>query len=105
FIITSFSTSMSLFFLHYALPIFVVSSSTWSTTDSIWMELAPVGLTGRLGNFRESCVWKTNRSSRLFRAANSMAIRCWSATLSDRSEEHTSELQSRENLVCRLLLE
>src|SRR5690606_40025814 len=26
-------------------------------------------------------------------------------TLRDRSEEHTSELQSRENLVCRLLLE
>src|SRR5690606_40936542 len=26
-------------------------------------------------------------------------------TLFDRSEEHTSELQSRENLVCRLLLE
>src|SRR5215475_2420064 len=28
-----------------------------------------------------------------------------SKTLSRRSEEHTSELQSRENLVCRLLLE
>src|SRR5690606_41634028 len=27
------------------------------------------------------------------------------AGLEDRSEEHTSELQSRENLVCRLLLE
>src|SRR5690606_40284895 len=27
------------------------------------------------------------------------------ASLSFRSEEHTSELQSRENLVCRLLLE
>src|SRR5690606_40602926 len=27
------------------------------------------------------------------------AVNCW------RSEEHTSELQSRENLVCRLLLE
>src|SRR5690606_39719762 len=26
-------------------------------------------------------------------------------TVEDRSEEHTSELQSRENLVCRLLLE
>src|SRR5690606_42030011 len=26
-------------------------------------------------------------------------------TAADRSEEHTSELQSRENLVCRLLLE
>src|SRR5690606_42092762 len=35
---------------------------------------------------------------------------CWSAPISSlitqgRSEEHTSELQSRENLVCRLLLE
>src|SRR5690606_40852491 len=30
-----------------------------------------------------------------------MSIRNWCA----RSEEHTSELQSRENLVCRLLLE
>src|SRR5690606_39452826 len=28
-----------------------------------------------------------------------------SPTCSNRSEEHTSELQSRENLVCRLLLE
>src|SRR5690606_39340089 len=28
-----------------------------------------------------------------------------SATVTWRSEEHTSELQSRENLVCRLLLE
>src|SRR5690606_41492781 len=27
------------------------------------------------------------------------------APVTDRSEEHTSELQSRENLVCRLLLE
>src|SRR5436309_8244999 len=27
------------------------------------------------------------------------------ARIEDRSEEHTSELQSRENLVCRLLLE
>src|SRR5690606_39547742 len=27
------------------------------------------------------------------------------AVVDDRSEEHTSELQSRENLVCRLLLE
>src|SRR5690606_41358154 len=27
------------------------------------------------------------------------------AAVADRSEEHTSELQSRENLVCRLLLD
>src|SRR5690606_41293718 len=37
------------------------------------------------------------------RAARDEAIR--SASLGTRSEEHTSELQSRENLVCRLLLE
>src|SRR3712207_8394553 len=29
----------------------------------------------------------------------------YSAAISDRSEEHTSELQSRQYLVCRLLLE
>src|SRR5215475_12342648 len=29
----------------------------------------------------------------------------WGESENNRSEEHTSELQSRENLVCRLLLE
>src|SRR5690606_39956288 len=33
------------------------------------------------------------------------AINAPAAILGTRSEEHTSELQSRENLVCRLLLE
>src|SRR5690606_41439814 len=32
-------------------------------------------------------------------------IQCLHVFLQVRSEEHTSELQSRENLVCRLLLE
>src|SRR5947209_13309654 len=30
---------------------------------------------------------------------------CWSCSRKSRSEEHTSELQSRQYLVCRLLLE
>src|SRR5690606_40237142 len=34
-----------------------------------------------------------------------MALRRRGRLVSNRSEEHTSELQSRENLVCRLLLE
>src|SRR5436309_4995474 len=33
------------------------------------------------------------------------AVEAGSLPSSERSEEHTSELQSRENLVCRLLLE
>src|SRR5690606_40364466 len=32
-------------------------------------------------------------------------LRCMRSSPAERSEEHTSELQSRENLVCRLLLE
>src|SRR5207302_10675152 len=46
----------------------------------------------------------------LFSAANSQ-VQAQTGTCADaaeqskRSEEHTSELQSRENLVCRLLLE
>src|SRR5690606_18936051 len=32
-------------------------------------------------------------------------VRYWQVKNAQRSEEHTSELQSRENLVCRLLLE
>src|SRR5690606_41784317 len=37
--------------------------------------------------------------------ALSQSIRCSYSGKKKRSEEHTSELQSRENLVCRLLLE
>src|SRR5207302_3156413 len=37
--------------------------------------------------------------------ANEPAVALNSAAVHGRSEEHTSELQSRENLVCRLLLE
>src|SRR5690606_41439577 len=35
----------------------------------------------------------------------SASVSTWPRAYSFRSEEHTSELQSRENLVCRLLLE
>src|SRR5690606_41443022 len=38
-------------------------------------------------------------------AIASLAGRCTVILITHRSEEHTSELQSRENLVCRLLLE
>src|SRR5690606_42136338 len=38
-------------------------------------------------------------------ASSRSARRTWLSTPALRSEEHTSELQSRENLVCRLLLE
>src|SRR5207302_9780391 len=51
---------------------------------------AMLPLTGR----RSSIVWTEDAIT---------AERLLTATLADRSEEHTSELQSREKLVCRLL--
>src|SRR2546430_7404305 len=45
------------------------------------------------------------RTSRLDRIARPEAVRARRIQLGERSEEHTSELQSQSNLVCRLLLE
>src|SRR3712207_7328147 len=47
-----------------------------------------------------------NSSTQLFRAVvrETATLLCYEVT-HDRSEEHTSELQSRQYLVCRLLLE
>src|SRR5436309_8080974 len=44
-------------------------------------------------------------SRRLPRARRPVLVRLSRAPILKRSEEHTSELQSREKLVCRLLLE
>src|SRR5690606_40611180 len=44
--------------------------------------------------------WRASGASNGISRARSAASSSWT-----RSEEHTSELQSRENLVCRLLLE
>src|SRR5690606_40183714 len=59
------------------------------------------GADGRAGCHRPGACRRT-RCRRLRRAAPAHAAASpgWA-----RSEEHTSELQSRENLVCRLLLE
>src|SRR5690606_41768931 len=64
-------------------------------------------------------VWRTRQQQSLEASGNLRGVetspplthearrkpRLFTGSLEDRSEEHTSELQSRENLVCRLLLE
>src|SRR2546430_3934294 len=48
------------------------------------------------------------QGARIFDADNLQYIDCvgsWGPMILGRSEEHTSELQSQSNLVCRLLLE
>src|SRR5438046_6401011 len=58
--------------------------------------------------FRSDCVHSWTEHARIRRiGTEQLSIRGGrsSALLSNRSEEHTSELQSLTNLVCRLLLE
>src|SRR5690606_39356290 len=54
---------------------------------------------------RELSAVKLSRLRRVAQEAARQSGRSVVPTVEERSEEHTSELQSRENLVCRLLLE
>src|SRR5438874_8268466 len=73
--------------LHDALPIYRHRGRLRS-----WCSIAGCEPLGDARLFRDDCVW--NR-----------ADRAWKVARTERSEEHTSELQSRRDLVCRLLLE
>src|SRR5207244_10663025 len=76
--------------LHDALPIY------WQT---------------QVRKYAEAQDWKSALrivNQEIARAPQDMDVRAWHArvlTWSGRSEEHTSELQSPDHLVCRLLLE
>src|SRR3712207_7648138 len=79
--------------LHDALPIW--STRTWSPCAS-----------------DPTCAWPPSVHRHISPAADALGARTiWRATSAStcasrrRSEEHTSELQSRQYLVCRLLLE
>src|SRR5690606_41861084 len=87
--------------LHDALPI-------WGDPDAWPSGAAESGAHGTVARARVGGPARTEPSTSDVRRASRHA-RCGAAvggrqTLR-RSEEHTSELQSRENLVCRLLLE
>src|SRR3712207_9104969 len=66
--------------LHDALPISRTRSAAFLASSSAACSMRPTAATASCGGFR-------------------------SRSASPRSEEHTSELQSRQYLVCRLLLE
>src|SRR5690606_40783713 len=64
-----------------------------------WLSLVPILPVLKMGVSKFCCAIFPNIFNRYTERYQS------SATEYARSEEHTSELQSRENLVCRLLLE
>src|SRR5690606_39382897 len=79
-------------------PIFLVGTASVSSCE----EFAPVP-------FRVAApgTWSGTSAAEILRAPRreKRLSCCLRSRASSRSEEHTSELQSRENLVCRLLLE
>src|SRR5690606_41998034 len=79
------------------------TASAWIYTLSLHDALPILPRVGAstAGRFMQSCD-KTRKAKTLPRKKPQAALVAQSGT---RSEEHTSELQSRENLVCRLLLE
>src|SRR5690606_41842958 len=74
----------------------VASTSAWRLSDT---SNSPVVRNGPSGS-RTSCL-----CSSMPAAVTASAMSAVPTEPNSRSEEHTSELQSRENLVCRLLLE
>src|SRR2546430_8445204 len=55
--------------------------------------------------FPYTTLFRSHRCSRAGARQKFILVRPHQSALFDRSEEHTSELQSQSNLVCRLLLE
>src|SRR2546430_11774586 len=53
----------------------------------------------------QTCALPISVSTGVSKSSVSGTSILWSASFDNRSEEHTSELQSQSNLVCRLLLE
>src|SRR5690606_41775818 len=85
-------TSLHSFSLHDALPIyFLVGPRSKGVKGNFRMDI-----TVEAGVF-------INREQKVMLVVEPKLV--WTPSQEVRSEEHTSELQSRENLVCRLLLE
>src|SRR5207249_10498325 len=80
--------------LHDALPILSTAEKIYAKTKAL-----PEAAQAEVLSFVERLVSQSTP------AASEAAGEDWLTSLSTRSEEHTSELQSRFDLVCRLLLE
>src|SRR5690606_41754524 len=85
--------------LHDALPICgQPGRRSWQAERKFHMSLGGASCRGKWCPLTAACDWCPQ-------CLNALATPRVAWFLTGRSEEHTSELQSRENLVCRLLLE
>src|SRR5207253_9204916 len=88
--------------LHDALPIWLYGTPTIRTSGVSWTPCTRATVS-------RTWAMRRSRSAALASPWLMMKLACFSDTeappMRKRSEEHTSELQSRGHLVCRLLLE
>src|SRR5690606_42053898 len=89
--------------LHDALPIFREPGTAQKTDKSVWASLR-ARLSGEQRDRIDEVLSTIGLDDERRRPAGLLS-HGQKQFLEIRSEEHTSELQSRENLVCRLLLE
>src|SRR5690606_41860547 len=90
--------------LHDALPIYVVSGQLLE--PGLVQPAGGMSVTINPFRYHHNGVWQTWEGGSLdLTPYRPTTAGTWAWVLVGRSEEHTSELQSRENLVCRLLLE
>src|SRR5690606_41333269 len=88
--------------LHDALPIyFLIWDLAGPAGEPLWILPILSGLT----TYGQMMLTSTDPSQRAMMLIMPLFLTWISIQFPARSEEHTSELQSRENLVCRLLLE
>src|SRR5690606_40417736 len=78
----------------------VTGVQTCALPISISPTRSPLGTSASAAISSSASGWSCDKSERVTQVASFI-----DSCACSRSEEHTSELQSRENLVCRLLLE
>src|SRR5690606_40720752 len=88
--------------LHDALPISALKKDTWMDTSAIAASVAGISMPSFFAGLVIAYIFGYLLHSI---TGLNMTGSLWEYDPFTRSEEHTSELQSRENLVCRLLLE
>src|SRR5206468_12478311 len=96
-------TAISTLSLHDALPISRTASGHSRIRSEPWEAIVNCHEVGRLLDAYVDNELEPDQSARIGQHLETCAM-CWHG-LEERSEEHTSELQSRSDLVCRLLLE
>src|SRR2546422_6769450 len=88
----SYCSSPAVFFLFFFLMIRRPPRSTLFPYTTLFRSATPSTMTKRAAAIRATCALCLKKHN-------------WGQAAGSRSEEHTSELQSRLHLVCRLLLE